>query len=343
MNLLFVSDTNLSLGLAMRCETEGHNVRYAASSQIGSGIVKLASSDELWNPDLAIYDSNTFVAHADSARTNGLKTLGPSRWSAMLESDDTYRNQIIASLGWPTTNLNQGTHLYISAWFNGTSFVSTYASITYRRFMAGGAGPDLACTGMIGNFQALTPRTYQTFISPLDKMLKKVNHRGCIHIHAVVDGEKYAVKEICASFMHPLSLLLYENSNLTVSNILLKLFDETSKPISTISPWACGAQISMPPFPYAQGLNPTEIRGIVPANLRHLWFADMTQEGNRYFTSNKGLVGYITARGSDENECIRRMYRTIGNINTTDLQYRNDIGRQTQSLLTSLRQPGWIV
>lgn len=343
MNLLFISDSNLSLGLAMRCESEGHNVRFATTaSSAGQGIVKLASQDEEWSPDIAVYDNNKFTQHADSARSNGLKTLGPSRWSSLLESDENYRNQIIASLGWPLAGAMQGTHLYISAWFNGASFVSTYTSISYRRFMPGGAGPDLTCTGMIGNFKGLTDKTFQTFVAPLEKMLKKVNHRGCVHIHAVVDGDKFAVKDICASFMHPLSLLLYENSNLTTSNILLHLLDETSKPIFTIAPWACGAQISLPPYPHGELTDRKQIKGIIPANLKHIWLADVSMEDNSYYATNNGLVGYVTARGADENECVRRMYRTIGNINTTDLQFRNDIGRHLQSLLTALRSPGWL-
>lgn len=327
----------------MRSETEGHNVRYAASHpKSGIGMIKTVSTEENWNPDMIIYDSIKHTMNADTARTHGLKTLGPSRWSSLLESDKNYQKQIITSLGWPTEPLTNGTHFYISAWFNGASFISTYCSIAYRRFMAGGAGPDLNCTGMVGNFQGLTDKTFQTFVAPLEKMLKKVNHRGCVHIHAVVAGEQYSVQEICASFMHPLSLLLYENSNLTVSNILLRLLEETSKPIYTIAPWACGAQISVPGYPHTDVIDKIIINGIVSGNLKHLWLADVTNEENQYYAINKGNIGFVTARGYDENECVRRMYRTIGNIRTEDLQYRNDVGKQLQSLLTSLRQPGWL-
>lgn len=341
MNFLFVADTNLTLGLAMRCENEGHDVRYLSTTPAGLGLVKSFSRDEKWIPNIAVYDHNRFGTEADNVRNEGFKVLGPSRWSSMLETDDNYRNQIIASLGWPLQQIN-GTHFYISAWFNGTSFICSYSSIIYRRFMPGGAGSDLLCTGMISDFRPLTLRTKTTFLDPLEKTLKKVNHRGCVHIHAVVNQDQFSVKELYASFAHPHNLVLYENTNLTISDILLRLFDETSKPIVTISPWASAIQVSTPPYPHNSLVSSVNIDGIVPANLKHLWLADVSLKDSTYTTSNRGLVGYVTARGADEIECTRRMYRTVGNLRIPDIQYRNDVGRNINTLLQSLRQPGWL-
>lgn len=342
MRVLFVSSTNLTLGLAMRVGDEGHDVRYLTESTSGAGLVKPFSRDEKWIPNIAVYDHNRFGSEADSVRAEGFKVLGPSRWSSMLETDDNYKRQIITSLGWPTDPLASGTHFYISGWFNGACFISTYSSIVYRRFMPGGAGSDLYCTGIVSDFRGLTQKTHDTFITPLERMLKKVNHRGCVHIHACVNGDSYSVKEIYASFAHPHNFVLYENTNITVSDILLRLFDETSKSIPTIAPWAAGVQVSTPPYPHAAMESSVEIRGIVPQNLKHLWLADVSQQQAKYQTHDRGLVGYVTARGNDENECIRRMYRTVGNLKIPDMQFRNDVGKSIQSLLQSLRQPGWL-
>jgi len=343
MRVLLVSQTGLTLGLAMRIENDGHDVRFATLSTAGRGLIRFPAVDESWVPDIALYDNLAHTTEAENVRSHGFKVLGPTRWSSMLESDENYRKQIITSLGWSTTPLAQGTHMYISAWFNGASFIASYASIVYRRFMPGGAGPDLMCTGMIGNFKGLTPKTYHTFVEPLERVLKKVNHRGGIHLHTMVDGDNFCVKEIHASFAHPLSLLLYENTNLSVSDVILRLFDETSKPIQATDKWACGVQISTPPYPYERGnREPAPITGIVPGNLKHLWLADVSRTDGAYSVDGSGLVGYVTARGNDENECVRRMYRTVGNLKSPDLQYRNDIGRNAQSILNALRQPDWL-
>jgi len=340
-NFLFVSETNMTLGLAMRAEMEGHDVRYFSPSQAGSGLVKLFNKDERWIPNVAIYDHNRFGTEADQIRSEGFKVLGPSRWSSMLETDDNYRQQIITSLGWPTTPIN-GTHFYISAWFNGSSFTASYTSLVYRRFMAGGGGSDLLCTGLVSDFRSLMPRTEETFLRPLEKTLKKVNHRGCVHVHAVVDADSYYVKEIFASFAHPHSFVLYENTNISAADILLRLFDETSKPIVTLSPWACGIQVSIPPYPHNLVSRQIPIDGIIPANLKHLWLADVSLKDSTYAAGHRGLVGYVTARGIDPNEAVRRMYRTVGNLRIPDMQYRNDIGRNIHSLIDSLTKPGWI-
>lgn len=342
MNILFVSETGLTLGLAMRMDSEGHSTRYITQGTSGIGLVKHLGAEQ-WIPDITIYDSNTMAPEADAARASGYKTLGPSRWSSMVEDDLTYRGQIIGAVGWPSNHVPTGTHLYISGCFNGSEFIATYTSILWRRFMSGGAGPDLFCTGMLGCFQGLTAKTHETFIRPLDKVLRKVNHRGFVHIHALVEGDNYCVKEVFTSFAHPLSLLLYENTNLSSSEVLLRLLDESSKPIRTIDDWASGIQLSVPPYPYRTNTEEiTQVDGIIPANLKHLWFGDISFQDNRYFVSDRGLIGYVTSRGKDENECIRRLYRTVGNIKAVDMQYRNDVGKSTQALLTSLRNPGWI-
>lgn len=329
MNVLVVSDGGLGRGLAQRCERDGHDVKF--------GRPELAD----WRPDIVIYDGGkNHVQEADQLRNAGFKVLGPTRWSTAIEEDSTYLKQIITSLGWNVNGLTQGTNIYISAWFNGASFVSSYMSIVYRRFMPGGAGPDLECTGMLSCFTPTTNQTYYTFLEPLGRMLKKINHRGPVHIHALVNGTGYCVKEIFTSFTHPLSLTLFENSNGSASDLILSLFEETSRRVRPLSPWSSGVQLSIPPYPYNYSSDYKEIAGIVPGNLKHLWMADVESEGGKYATA--GLIGYVTARGEDENECVRRMYRTVGNISAPDMQYRNDVGKNVQSLLTSIKQAGWI-
>lgn len=199
MRVLMVSDTGLSLGLAMRVDGDGHDVRYLNPIRRGSGLIKHFDSKEAWAPDIVIYESNQFAREAEHVRAQGFKVLGPSRWSTMVETDASYREQIISSLGWNTDQLTHGTNFYITCWFNGADFISSYASILYRRLMPGGVGPDVQCTGIVSDFRGLTDKTQTKILRPLERILKKVNHRGCVHIHALVDGDKFCVKEIFGS------------------------------------------------------------------------------------------------------------------------------------------------
>ncbi len=329
MRILVVSEGGLGVGFAQRLEKDGHDVKMG-NPDLGT-----------WRPDIVLYDNgNAYAKEADSLRASGFKVIGPSLWSATIEDDKDYREQIITSLGWSLNGVAQGTNFYVSGWFNGASFISAYTSVIYRRFMPGGAGPDLMCTGMISCFNQLTTQTYQSFLKPLESVLKKVNHRGPVHIHAFVNGPIACVKEILTSFAHPLSLTLFENAQITASEIILALLDESSKRIGTILPFASGIQLSLPPFPSGYSNEYKAIDGIVPGNLKHIWLADIDIEDGIYASS--GLIGYVTARGADASEAIRRMYRTVGNLRAQDLQYRNDIGRDIQPLLTSLRRGGWL-
>lgn len=341
MRIAVVSDTGLGLGLAMRCAGDGHDVSYVGHGGCGEGLVDTKVAPTL--PDLIIFDGHHHSTQAETARLDGRKVLGSSRWAATIDENVDYRKNLLLALGLPQEPLTQGIHLYVTGWFNGASFICKYASLVYRRFMAGGAGPDLACVGMVSNFEGLTARTNDLILRPFEKALKKVNHRGCLHVHAIVDGQRFSIKEVFTSLLHPLSLLLYENTNLTASDILLKVLDPTSRPIKTTSPWACGLQLSVPPYPSAEGqIDASEISGIIPANLKHLWMSDVVKANSRHFICGSGMFGYVLARGSSENECVRRMYRTVENLQGTDLQYRNDVGKNAQSLLFTLRQSGWL-
>ncbi len=325
MRVLVISETGLGKGYAQRCERDGHDVKQS----------KKISQD--WIPDFVIYDQD--YKEADEARRAGFKVLGPSRWTQAL-GDKEYSNQLLAALEWPTNGFNQGTNFYLTGWFNGASFISTYTSIVYRRFMSGGAGPDLNCTGVLTCLKNPSAQAKHLLLDPLERILKKVNYRGPIHIHAFVNGSQWCVKELSASLMHPLSFVLFEGAQLRASDILLDLFDETSKRIKTSCPWTAALQLSIPPYPHTYSNEYHTVDGVVQGNLKHLWLADVVED-NSVFASS-GLIGYVTARGIDENECVRRMYRTVGNIHAKDMQYRNDVGRNVQSLLTSLKQGGWI-
>lgn len=329
MRILVLSDGGLGRGFAQRLERDGHDIKWGRP-ELGT-----------WRPDIVLYDAGReHVKEAESLRSSGFKVIGPSAWSSALESDPNYFAQIVASLGWSLNGIPNGTNFYISGWFNGASFVSTYTSIVYRRFMAGGAGPDLDCTGMLSCFEPITNQTYYTILQPLEAVLKKVNHRGPIHIHAFVYGSKWAIREVYTSLTHPLSLTFFENAANTPSEIVLSLFDETSKRTRTLSRWASGVQLSIPPYPHNYSNEYRVVEGIVPANLKHLWMADMEEDKGKF--ASAGLIGYVTARGQDESECVRRMYRTVNNIKAPDLQWRNDVGRNIQPLLASLKQGGWI-
>ncbi len=353
MRLSFISATGYGLGLATHAAAEGHGVNFLIRQgcQAGQGIIDVhpyieeGLYDTLYDlaPDVAIFDSEDLASQADLLRKSGRRVIGPTSWSSLIDKDKEYARKLTTAMGWPVADSPNGINLYITVSFNGQTFTSYYTSLVYRRFMAGGHGADLGFMGVLANFAPATDKISQLILKPLEPILRQVNHRGFFHIHTVINGDTFGIRDISASITDPLSLLLFENSRITTTNILLSMLDEASKPIVPLEQWAVGALLSVPPYPYQKPAEPIHLRGIQPASLKHLWLIDARKNGNDWFTASvAGNIGYVTARGSSLQEATRRVYRTINNLEVRDLQYRNDIGRDIQGLLKSLRDNGWV-
>lgn len=342
MRFTVISEAGTGLGIATHLSSEGHAVNLVTESpsNVGIGIV---SRDEGSIPDILILDSERFGKLADEYRKQGLRTLGASQWSSTIKDNSEYMKNVIKIAGWNTDKVKEGDNVYITAWFNGTNFISVYISIVYHRLMSGGCGPDLKTTGFVSNFQQPTSKVYTEFLKPLEPILRRVNHRGCVHIHALVNGEDYSVKDFSAEMFSPLALAMFENSKSSLTEILLKLFDENSGAVSPLEPWSVGILISVPPYPYEADTKPIPLVGLQIPALKHVWLMDAMKEKDIWSSAGiNGKVGYITARGGYIQEAAKRVYRTISNLHTEDLQYRNDIGKDLSELFNKLRINHWI-
>jgi hypothetical protein len=344
MRLLIVSKTGFGLGIASHLSSEGHLVNILIDrddcSRIGTGIVSLTGNGR---PDITIFDNSQFGKNADELRQSGERVFGASHWAQTLQDDPEYRKAVIRATWGTLEPITKGVDAYVSCWFNGNDYIATYLSVVYHRMTPGGTSPDVGFTGCVSNFWEPTSKVRDAFLTPLVKVLRRVNHRGCFHIRSTINGDMFSISDIAASFEHPLSLLLFENSKNSVPDILLKLFDEGSSSLTPLNQWVCSVMLSVPPFPYTVHSLPTALTGVIPANLKHLWLSDAMRENGRWMTTGShGKVGYVTSRGTTISESCRRAYRTIRNLQIQDLQYRNDVGRDIGPLLVSLRNNGWI-
>lgn len=345
MRFQVVSSDGSGLGIASHLSSEGHAVTLTLISgdhQLGSGVVD--KGDPAASADILVFDSDEYGERADFIRESGKRVLGASLWSKTLDENSEYVSSMIRALGWNTDKVTKGTHLYVTGWFNGDKYISTYASILYRRFMSSGRGPDVKFTGVLSNFWLSREGLInERILKPLSTVLRKANHRGPFHIHLLVQGDEFSVLEMNASLNHPLSLLLFENSKLTISNLLLNLLDESSKPIIPLEQWASSVMLTLPPYPYPLDSASVELKGISPGNLKHLWLVDVMKKDDKWFSAGMhGKIGYVTARGSNIVENTRRMYRTLSNLDIPGLQYRDDIGRNTYKILATLKESGWL-
>lgn len=359
MRFTLISERGEGLGIATHLSSEGHSVLMLTQNGtfIGKGIVERGKEIKEVG-DVIIYDSTVYGKQADEVRKQGIRVLGASQWGSLIANDASYKDEIIKAVGWDSSKVSNGIQFYITVWFNGANYISSYSSIVYHRLMSGGKGPDVNGTGFIASFAPTTARVYKEILKPLQPVLRRVNHRGCFHVRAMVTGDVFSIKDINTGF-GPLSLMLLENSKLSTSEILLRLFNETSEPVKPLEDWAVGLLVTLPPYPYSVESEPVSLRGLEDPALRHVWFIDAMKEGDVWSSAGEsGKLGYVTARGSNKSytdktknrermvpgyqEALSRAYRTISRWEVRDLQYRDDIGRNLEGLFRSLREYGWL-
>lgn len=333
MRVHVISDRQDGLGLALKFKQSGHDIRLIGYPE--NGLIPVGADGQ--SPDLII---NLTPQHY---KINETKYLGPTLWSGALEHDSDYAKKIIDLIGWPQQPIGQGVNLYLTTWFNGDSAILSYATILYRRLMAGGCGPDIGRAGSVSLFDNLTDRSYETFIKPLEKVLKRVSHQGVFHTHIVTNANSFYVRGVSTQLYNPLTLAALENTNLAVANVFLKSLDITSRPLRPLDSVSASLLVTVPPYPYdLRGMHEvSEVSGINTGSLKHLWLEDVGYD-KIYLVGASGIIGHITARGTSAQEACRRLYKTVSNLNAPNIQYRNDIGRNINTLIESLKSSGWI-
>lgn len=339
MRILVVSGTGFGLGFAPMAEFDGHAVTRAS---ITSSTAALSSS----LPDVLIYDAVECAPQADEARNKGVKVIGASKWSNILENNPEYKANIIKAIGYkPATTDIKGVEVEVVAWFNGNNFIAKFLALNYDKMLTGNLGVGVLSAGYIALFGVEKAKLVQDTLEPLEKFLRKVGHRGVFSVSVVVTdkGELYT-RDVTANLNRPWTQALYANINKRTSGqVMMSMFDSNSKPIQYIDKYVAGIILSIPPYPFHHPEALVEVQGVNPQNLKHIWQMDMFREGDRYFTGHlSGNVGFATSRGSTPEEAARRAYRVIGNLSIANVQYRIDIGKGLGEKLLTLTRLGML-
>lgn len=333
MRIQIFSKTGETLGMAMHLHEEGHNVSFNIATQSSLGD-NLFNSNNTSRPDIRIYDDPMLGSLADSDRDSGTHVLGPSRWSSVVLTNPEYMTSLISLAGFPQNAFVGGTELYFTIWFNSHRYIA--ACLTIPR---GGSLTD-SHLGAVADFHQPIGSTYNTLIRPLEPLLRKISYRGALHIRLRIDRDRFTVDELIPDSFNLFSFLLFENMTMPVSDFMLRILDERSKPVQVKEQWSAGILMSLPELNTTE--NPLSF-SINPAAAKHLWFIDVK---DNYCcpvwarTHNK--LGYVTARGSYPQEAIKRVYRTINNINSSEITYQTNLSRDVSNIVRYLGKHGWI-
>jgi phosphoribosylamine-glycine ligase len=327
-----ICSTGATLGLAYHLSHEGHTVSalYGTQGQIPG----------TFSSDISILDTINDPKVAEQLRNRGIKVLGADSWSRLLDIDSFYKHAVIRALDYiiapPDT---QGIRVTVSCLFNGNKFISKMLVFPYKRMMSCDVGVELDCSGFLTYFDVNTSKLVDMILTPLERFLKKVSHKGQFSVDCIVNKESVYVEDISASIFKPYITGVFENTRLSKSDILLRLFDANSSPITHIDPWSCGVLVSVSPYPHLIPKEPQKVTGFSPLNLKHLWLVDVVQDGDNWMCgANSGCLGYVTSRGVSIQEVSRRAYRTLSNIHVESIQYRSDIGKTVYEKYNMLKE-----
>jgi phosphoribosylamine-glycine ligase len=336
MRFLLISNTGQGLGVAQHLTQEGHSVQICMNPSNLRSIEELFSTDQ---PDCAILDDVRHIVPAEWVRARGIRVLGPTKWSNLLEDNSEYNQQLQTAVGLKTAPKDtKGIDLTVCAWFNGNKFISKFLVFNYNKMMAGDVGTEVVSSGYVAYFG--DTKIVDTVLNPIEKFLRKANHRGCFSINLLIDdkGNLFG-NSVSANSNLPYTNALYENTRKNKADLVLAMFDPNSTPIEPLEPYVCGVMLSVYPYPFSKPITPLEIFGLNSANQKHMWQMDVTKTAEKYTCGElSGNAGYVIARGKTVQEAGRRVYRTISNLKIDGLQYRNDISKDVTEKMYKLRE-----
>lgn len=334
MRVICFSNTGNGLGIVDHLMKEGHSVEVSMESSI-------RKVEEMFNnlhPDIAFFDSEEHIVPAEWVRVRGVKVLGPTKWSNLLDSNSGYNEQLQDAVGFKHAKDTKGIDISVCAWFNGNKFISKFLVFNYPKMMAGDLGADVQSAGYVAYFGdcKLVDKTLET----VEKFLRKANHRGCFTVDLTVNEKGLLLsKSVSANSNIPYTNALYENTRKNKGDLVLAMFDPSSQPIESLEPYVCGVMLSVYPYPHAKPTTPLEILGLNSANQKHMWQMDVSKVDEKSVCGGlSGNAGYITARGKTCQEAARRVYRTIANLKIDKIQYRNDISKDVTEKMYRLRE-----
>lgn len=328
---------------------EGHYTAIQSTNRIGEGVLNRFTGSihhtiVAATPDLIIFDNPADGKIATQLKARGYKTLFASQWSSALNKSKEYNLSILSSLGFDIADDNtQGYALTVEGWYNGNEFVSAIVAIIFRKLLAGDLGPtvDYMGSAVYGNINRHT-KLYKETLGKLEVVLRKVDYCGPVSIDIALSDIGVWAIALHANPRIPTTPVFFEGTKVSVSAMLLAIASGHTPRRPDFENYIISVGMSLPPWPYSNRnatQQPISLSGISEANLKHLRLQDvfMDEKGDYYCPMTSGFIGSVTARGRDVREARRRAYRTLGFLEIPDLQYRNDIGLDSDQVFQNLK------
>lgn len=239
----------------------------------------------------------------------------------------------------------EGVEISTEGWFNGKDWVLPFNhTLEKKRFMEGDKGPN---TGCMGNVVWVTEgdKLVSAALKPLTPLLRRVGYVGPIDVNCIVAEDGPYFLEWTARFGYDAFWALAELVRMPLFDFLWGIAVGTLKQVPMHQEYAIAVRLSIPPWPHKEEvLGGLQYLDIPEEAMRHVWLSDVALKDGRFVTAGvDGVLGAVSARGTDIREARRRVYRTVKNIvGHPDVQYRADIGEGCDEQIARLKEQGWL-
>jgi phosphoribosylamine-glycine ligase len=367
MTILFVSREGKSLGLAMRCASEGYSIIFYTEDEraafIGNGLVNkpifskhLLSQTEgciasnvnqllsETSPDLVVTDGEGMGKIADYIREQKLLVFGSCNWTDAISTTNEYAREVSKRVGIDRWKGEPGIRVECGFWWNGVQSLFPFLIYNEDRFMTDSLGPLIPSSSHISQSISMESKLIRDGIGKMERLLKKSKFHGLLSLSCLLTkGKLYGISFSTSTLFLSSLLELYKGS---VTDLLLAVATGRKSDGEMTTDFALSLLLSIPPYPsHPSGYNRTVVKGISPSNLRHLYLIDMMKgEGDEYVSAGTGgELMRVVARGRDVGECKKRISKTISNLGIVDVQYRTDPTRRFQVDNEKLREWNYLI
>jgi hypothetical protein len=268
--------------------------------------------------------------------------IGISRFTLLMTMSKAYEATIKIAANLPSGDLDSKIEYSLGCWFNGIDFVFPVFGIVDDNYFMGRDRGYPALMGSTIKIFREPPEVFMNTIWKLKSWLRSANFRGFVMVDC---NEVGGVVNIYPHFRTDSIYATLEATQEEVGRMLVEISNGSKKNIRCCrNEYAIAVRISVPPYPYPQWIGQhilmgshDKIKGYCKSNAKHIWLREVEKDvsGERLITG--GIVGAITARGDNINECRRRAYRTISNLDIQWLQFRQDIGIRAEEILPNLK------
>ena len=324
MKIVFISKHGDILPLAQRVEQEGHDVSFFVCRDEETILDKHITDH---GPDFIIIDSPGFGALSQRLKKKGFLVLGSSMLTDKLASDESYNNSIFRMYGLAITSMNGIPYIKIDVegWFNGKEFTNVIYTVD--------------SVVLVGSTQ---DRLFMDGVGTLATALSKANYSGPVWCSTFINKDNSYYTSLCASFSASTVLALREGLKGRVGDVLYGMAMGINRMYMFKSGWFTAVELVLNP---SRMLNEDyydePISGISESIMKHVWLYGITGKGTRY-VGKGGRIAVVTARGDTIREARRRVYRTIHNLNISNILYLDKVGDKAVSQHSQIKSWGYI-